>query len=146
MKRIAKGLIVLAGVFTLAVACKEKPKTAQELEAISKQTTEVVFDKVEYNFDTIQQGDKVKVDFEIRNVGKHDLKIEKARATCGCTVPNWPKEFIKPGEARNIHVVFNSAHKSGRQNKAITIFANVPGGKEIVKLKGFVKTEKKENK
>jgi hypothetical protein len=52
------------------------------------------------------------------------LKIEKVKASCGCTVPEWPQEPIPVGETGIIKVTFNSAGKTGVQNKAITITAN----------------------
>src|SRR4051812_42817813 len=53
------------------------------------------FEKEEYNFGTIKQGDKVEYDFNFVNSGKEPLVITDAHGSCGCTVPTWPKEPIK---------------------------------------------------
>ncbi|MDB4297625.1 DUF1573 domain-containing protein [Flavobacteriaceae bacterium] len=122
----------------LFVACQEKK--ARYIDKDEK-ITSLSFDKIIYSFDTIKQGEKVNITFEISNTGTEDLQIEKALATCGCTVPNWPKQAIKPGEKGTMYVVFDSNKKRGVQNKVITVFANTIKGKEEVRLKGFVKTE-----
>jgi hypothetical protein len=44
---------------------------------------------------------------------------------CGCTVPDWPREPIKPGEKGSIKVDFDSAGKSGTNNKIVTVYANI---------------------
>jgi hypothetical protein len=50
--------------------------------------------------------------------------IKDATSTCGCTVPEIPKEPIPPGQESEIKVRFNSENKSGFQTKNITVFTN----------------------
>jgi hypothetical protein len=99
----------------------------------------MVFEKTEYQFGEITQGDKVNHVFKFTNEGDAPLKIDNARASCGCTVPEWPKDPILPGETGEIKVVFNSAGKSGMQNKSITITTNQGDQPARVYLKGNVK-------
>ena len=66
--------------------------------------------------------------------------ISNVLTTCGCTVPEWPREPIPPGAAGKIDVVFNSANKSGVQNKVITILSNAKEGRTKLTLYGNVKT------
>ena len=84
------------------------------------------FDSKEYSFGGIKQGEKVTHSFKFKNNGKRDLIIHKTRSSCGCTTAEVPK-VVKPGESGEIKVIFNSAHKSGVQNKTVTLITNIPG-------------------
>lgn len=121
-----------------APAKKEVAKeTASVEEAAAKPA--MTFEVKEYDFGEIMQGDKVEYVFKFTNTGNAPLIISNARASCGCTVPEWPKEPIPPGDTGEIDVVFNSAGKSGRQTKSIRISTNIGDQPEVVYLKGNVK-------
>jgi len=77
-----------------------------------------------YDFDTIYAGDVVEHDFRFKNTGSKPLIIKNVSSTCGCTVPSFPKEPVKPGAESILKVVFNSAGKSGNQVKPIFVTAN----------------------
>ena len=64
--------------------------------------------------------------------------ITNARGSCGCTVPEWPKEAIAPGEGGKIDVEFDSKGKGGQQNKTVTLNANIDKEFEILYVKGNV--------
>ena len=82
------------------------------------------FDNDTYDFGTINEGDKINFEYTFKNIGKEPLIITRAKGSCGCTVPQWPKEPIKAGESGTIKVVFNSAGKVGKQRKTITLNSN----------------------
>ncbi len=84
------------------------------------------FESREYNFGQIKQGDVINHVFKFKNNGKRDLLIHKTRSSCGCTTAEVPK-VIKPGQTGEIKVIFNSSHKSGKQNKTVTLITNIPG-------------------
>ncbi|MFM9026570.1 MAG: DUF1573 domain-containing protein, partial [Bacteroidota bacterium] len=92
----------------------------------------------EYNFGTIKQGDKVTYDFSFTNNGKEPLIITSAQGSCGCTVPEWPKEPVAKGAKGSIHVEFNSTGKMGMQDKTVTISSNSKTGQKVLHLKGNV--------
>ncbi|WP_413666464.1 DUF1573 domain-containing protein [Mucilaginibacter sp. Mucisp86] len=96
------------------------------------------FEKESHDFGKIKEGDKVSYDFKFTNTGKSPLIITNARATCGCTTPTWPKSPVKPGESGVISVTFNSAGKSGLQDKQITVTANTQPAETMVHLIGEV--------
>lgn len=79
------------------------------------------FEEMEYNFGTIKQGESVTHEFKFKNTGKEPLLINTAVGSCGCTVPEYPKEPIKPNGSGVIKVTFNSTGKSGPQDKTVTI-------------------------
>lgn len=103
-------------------------------------TASIKFEEEEFDFGTINQNDIVEHTYAFTNTGEVPLIIENASASCGCTVPDWPKEPIAPGESSEIHVKFDSKGKKGPQNKQITIRANTNPNFTKVTLRGNVMT------
>jgi hypothetical protein len=97
------------------------------------------FSKTEHDFGVIKQGDRVDYSFKFENTGEADLIITDAKGSCGCTVPEYPKEPVKPGESGEIKVSFNSAAKSGQQSKSVTITCNTEKGAEHLTIKSTIK-------
>ena len=146
MKKI---FLLTAVVFSLiATSCKDgaaskidstKLETAKERDAkIELGPAVIEFDQVEYDFGEIVEGDVVEGTFKVTNAGKADLVITSARATCGCTVPEWPKDAIKPGETADIKFTFNSRGRQGKQTKSITLKTNTEKITEVLRIKGTV--------
>jgi hypothetical protein len=77
-----------------------------------------------WDFGTIQQGDTPEFSFTFKNTGNEPMIISNAKGSCGCTVPQWPKEPIAPGATGEISVKFSSKGKKGSQNKTVTLTAN----------------------
>ena len=99
---------------------------------------EIVFEKSEIDFGEIIQGEKVSHTFSFTNTGNIPLVISDVSATCGCTVPTWPKEPVLPGEKGEISVVFDSNGKNGSQMKQVTVLTNAVPSTKVLKLKGEV--------
>ncbi len=91
-----------------------------------------------HDFGIIDEGDVVEYSFVFTNTGKAPLLISHARSTCGCTVPEWPKEAIEPGEKGEIQVRFNSDMRPGDQSKPVTIISNTIPNETTVEIRGFV--------
>ncbi len=72
----------------------------------------------------IKEGEKISHTYNFTNTGNAPLQISYANASCGCTVPTWPKNAIKPGGKGQITVVFNSKNKEGKLLKNVSIYAN----------------------
>jgi hypothetical protein len=101
----------------------------------------ITFDKSEHDFGSVVEGEKVTFSFHFKNTGNGDLIIRHAQASCGCTVPEWPKDPIAPGKDGYIGVTFNSDGKSGMIHKSVTIIANtIPNTTELV-ITGEVKNQ-----
>ena len=139
-------LTLSEGFFT---ACKDTKAASKidvvNLEKAKKRDTEInkgaasiSFDKIEYDFGTVNEGDVVETVYKVTNSGNTDLIITDAKASCGCTVPVWPRNAIKPGESADIAVKFNTRGKPNRQSKTITLSTNTALGREILKLSGMV--------
>ena len=98
----------------------------------------ISFDKEVFEFGTVNEGDIVEHSFIITNSGKSDLIIADAKASCGCTIPDWPKHAIKPGESASLGIKFNTLGKPNKQSKTITLTTNTVNGKETVRVSGMV--------
>jgi hypothetical protein len=96
---------------------------------------EIKFEEEEFDFGKITQGEKVSHAFLFKNIGNKSLIISGASGSCGCTVPEWPKEPIQPGAEGKINVVFSSEGKSGIQEKTVTIVTNCEPATRIIKIK-----------
>lgn len=94
-----------------------------------------------HDFGEIQEGDVVEHTFAFKNTGDAPLIISSATASCGCTVPQWPKEPIAVGDEGEIKVRFDSKKKPGIQNKTITVTANTYPKINRVRIKADVKKE-----
>ena len=68
---------------------------------------------------------------------RQPLVIVDAKSSCGCTVPEFPKTPVAPGEEGEMLVKFNGSGKN-QVSKTVTITANTKGGKETIKIKAFV--------
>ncbi len=127
--------------FVSFVACKNNGKSIQEgtpqttADLINNPVTsdapidsvnvaKMVFAEKTFNFGTAKEGDKITHTFKFKNEGKVPLLIRDAHSTCGCTVPEFPKDPIPVGGIGEINVTFNTAHKEGAQKKPIIISAN----------------------
>ena len=123
-----------------SAATKEIESTSNTVETTSSDSPAFKFVKESFDFGEITQGEKISYDFKFTNIGKSPLIITNAIATCGCTVPDYPKEPVAPGAEGIIKVVFDSSNKLGMQNKVISITANtVPESTQINILGNVVK-------
>ncbi len=84
-------------------------------------------------------GGKAITTVQIKNTGDKPLIISDAKASCGCTVPTWPKEPIAPGKSAAMTVEYKTTSKAGAFNKTVTISSNaVTEGRKIFRIKGIV--------
>jgi hypothetical protein len=112
--------------------------TAQAAKALEGKFPKVKLDKLEHDFGTINEGDIVKTEFIVINDGEVDLIISDAKGSCGCTVPQPPKDPIKPGASAPIKVSFDSNGKPGAQKKTVTLTTNTEKGYETFEIKANV--------
>ena len=82
------------------------------------------FEEVMHDFGQLKGAQIVSHTFKFENIGKVPLIIKDATSTCGCTVPDFPKEPIQPGEKSEITVKFNTENKEGYQSKPVTVITN----------------------
>ncbi len=112
-----------------------------ELEPTIGPTTIMEFEQEVFEFGQIQEGDIVKNVFIFKNIGKEPLIISSAKGSCGCTVPEYSKDPIMPGESGMLLAIFDSKAKSGQMSKRITVVANTDPTHTFLNIKGEVLSE-----
>ena len=150
-----RSLIFIASFIGLGLGCKNEknpdvPDNAINPSVIdnpvtassSKNSKDIVpvfqFDNESHDFGTIKGGEKISFAFRFKNVGRGDLVIRAAQGSCGCTVPEYPKEPVKPGDGGIINVTFNSEGKEGHQEKTITVISNTMPNTHVLTITGNV--------
>lgn len=99
---------------------------------------EIKFEEETHDFGRITQGEKVTFGFKFKNTGGANLIISSANGSCGCTVPEYPKKPILPGEEATVNVVFSSEGKSGMVEKSVTIVTNCEPSTRIIYIKANI--------
>ena len=102
--------------------------------AFASAQAEIKFDKLTHDFGTFsEKSPVVSCTFSFTNVGESPLIINQAVASCGCTVPEYTKSPIQPGEKGEIKVTYNGTGKfPGHFKKSITVRTN--GAVEMTRL------------
>jgi len=94
--------------------------TLNAQQAEQNWTPNISFDKETHDYGTIKNGADGTCEFTFKNTGKEPLLISNARGSCGCTVPEWPKEPIGPGQSSAIKVSYDTK-RTGAINKNVTL-------------------------
>ena len=90
--------------------------------AIFAQKDSFKFEKDKHSFGTIEEnGGPAVHKFEFTNVGENPIKINKVKASCGCTTPSWSREVVNPGETGHVTAKYNPKNRPGKFNKTLTI-------------------------
>ncbi len=103
----------------------------------------MTFEKTEIDYGTIAQGSDPLRKFKFKNTGTEPLVIKNARGSCGCTVPNYKKEPIMPGETAEIEVRYDT-QREGAFTKTITVETNESEQPRVLTIKGNVNPKKAE--
>jgi len=142
-----KGILVLgllsAMIFTsckedaTAKVNKENVDVAAARDAKATEYPVMTFAEVEHDFGQINKGTAVEHKFTFTNTGKAPLVIVDAKSSCGCTVPQYSKDPVAPGETGELLVKYNGSG-TNQVTKTVTIKANTATGKETLRIKAFV--------
>ncbi len=155
-----KKIIILASISLLIIlgACKKKEDANTEQHSAISNPAEIgipdmekpvvpkdgkypvmTFATKDHDFGSIEANSKVNYSFTFKNTGEADLIIIKAVGSCGCTIPEYPREPIKPGESGKIDVSFDSSNKHGIQHKSVKIRANTKAVLESLNITASIK-------
>lgn len=140
MKRIylAACLLTATALVSNAQETKSLPAAAAAAVATPQSLAEIAFDKDVHDFGTIEQGANGTYEFKFKNTGKEPLIISNAQGSCGCTVPVWPKEPVKPYESSVIKVTYDTK-RVGAFTKTVTLTSNAKSTPtKVITIKGVV--------
>ncbi|NVN96375.1 MAG: DUF1573 domain-containing protein [Bacteroidetes bacterium] len=150
IKLFATGFLLLIST----IACKQNSNERLSADLVNnpnsasgKQDTSGLpkfqFESDIHDFGKVIEGEKLSYSFKFKNIGNSDLIISTAQASCGCTVPEFPKDPIHKGEAGVITVTFNTAGKNGFQHKTVTLGANTQPSDFVLHIKAMVSSPEK---
>ncbi|MEN9400378.1 MAG: hypothetical protein RL632_1481 [Bacteroidota bacterium] len=126
-----KALLSLVVLFVASVAMNT---AVAQIETGAK----IEFSKDTHDYGTVKYGADGTCTFEFKNTGNEPLIISTAKGSCGCTVPEWPKEPIAPGAKGTITVKYDTK-RPGAINKSVTITSNaVNEPTKVIRIKGNV--------
>lgn len=92
-----------------------------------------------HDFGELPEGPEAHCKFEFTNTGKEPLIIQNASGSCGCTVPEWPKQPILPGKKGEINVTYHTQGRVGPFMKDVYIQSNAGTERYTLHIKGTVK-------
>lgn len=123
--------------FVSLKAQQEVTTNAANTAPVDPNAPVITFETEVIDYGTIEQGADGTREFKFTNTGKSPLIISSARGSCGCTVPSWPTEPIKPGESAVLKVNYDTK-RLGPINKTITVYSNATEPTKVVRIKGNV--------
>lgn len=110
----------------------EEKQSQQENVVDPNKAPKISFNETTYDFGDVFSSTSVSHYFVFTNTGNSPLIIKKAEPSCGCTVPEYPKEPIPVGGKDSIKVSFDSEGFEGKQNKSVKLITNTVSGAEII--------------
>jgi len=154
MKKIIILLTVILAPTLYAIAQKKKPAFDKEvtpnttavptkidmpIEKVSVNKTKVEFNETTHDFGNIKQNIPISFTFKFTNISKDTLTLVEVQTSCGCTTPEWSKDYVITGKSGKITATYNSA-SVGSFYKTITAKFK-DGSSETLIIKGVVDSE-----
>lgn len=119
------------------VSAQSTTSPSEAVKIANPNAAKITFETEVIDYGTITQGADGVREFKFTNNGKSPLIISNARGSCGCTVPTWPNEPIKPGESSVIKVKYDTK-RLGTINKSVTITSNAENATKVIRIKGKI--------
>ena len=113
--------------------------TANPEEKAKGHGQEIWFEESLHDYGEIEQDSDGTWSFVFKNLGTEAIIINRVRSTCGCTVPDWPREPIEPGASGEISVIYNTA-TTGTFLKSVIVYSSAANSPVKLQIKGKVYT------
>ena len=136
-------IIILTVLIIAGITVNAQNAPAAQVPAANPNQAEISFEKNIHDFGTIKWNGNGVYEFRFKNTGKEPLIISNAQGSCGCVVPTWPKEPIKPGGESLIRVSYDTK-KAGSFQKTVVITSNAKTNPQIITVKGVVESQSKQ--
>ena len=148
--RFIQNILILTIIAVITLSCNNNndhdgslpsdivnnPKSAGEEDR--KGVPSISFENNVHDFGRVIEGEKITYAFKFTNPGDGNLVITNVSSSCGCTVPEFTKDPVKPGEKGNIKVTFDSKNRRGFQNKTVTVVSNTQPNTTVLRIKAQV--------
>jgi len=135
-----KVILSLGFMLSMALVGNMKAQGTATADPTNPNAADIVFETEVIDYGTIEHNADGNREFKFKNTGKEPLIISNCTGSCGCTVPTWPKEPIKPGETAAIKVHY-ATDRIGAFEKTVTVTSNAKSATKVIKIKGNVKPD-----
>ena len=124
----------------IAISFNSSAQTSAQDVAVES-GAKISFTKEVFDYGEVKYGGNGYCTFIFKNTGNEPLILGDVKGSCSCTVPEWPKDPIAPGETGELKVKYNT-NKPGAINKSVTIKSNaINTPVKVVRIKGNVLTK-----
>lgn len=128
-----KVLSFIAVALFAFTACKEESGSS------IGQTTTIEVEPMVFDAGDVAKGRLINAEFKITNTGDYPLVLGTVSGSCSCTVTDFDKEPITPGESTTISAEVNTEKTgTGAINKSITVIANSEVAQTVLQVKANV--------
>jgi hypothetical protein len=132
-------VVLLAFLFISCLVSAQGNKDKKTTTADEKLPA-ITFDFTTHDYGTIPFNGDGTVEFKFTNTGKAPLILSNCQSSCGCTVPEWPKDPIPPKGKASIKVKYNT-NRVGPFTKTVTVTSNAPDSPTVLTIKGTVEKQ-----
>ncbi len=132
-----KKALTLLTVILFGIQLSHAQEVKQEATENNPNAAEISFDKTVHDYGTLYVGGDGNCEFEFTNTGKEPLILSSVRSSCGCTVPQWPREPILPGKKSTIKVKYDT-NRMGPINKSVTVMSNAKNTPVVLRISGNI--------
>ncbi len=130
-----KVLVTLGVTIMMGFAVMAQDATPQPVE--NPNAPIITFEKTTHDYGTVTKGGDGACEFKFKNNGVEPLILSNVSSSCGCTVPEWPREPILKGKSASVKVKYDT-NRVGPINKTITVMSNAKVASIQLKIVGNV--------
>lgn len=126
------------------LGAEQRSLAVQYIDILNRGVDKIPRTTVSWNRDTIrfgqvEEGSIVIDSFRVTNTGVYPYIVRDVKASCDCTVLQFPKFPVMPGETATVRVEFDSQGKIGRATPGIVVYDNsTPNTRNILYLDGAI--------
>jgi len=131
-RKLISGSVVIMMLAGLLSGCADNPE-----QHAKKRGKDIFFEETIHDYGEIPKDSDGTWSFAFKNLKEEAIVINRVRTTCGCTVPDWPREPVEPGGLGEITVKYNTAH-SGTFSKSVYVYATASNSPVKLQIKGKV--------
>ncbi|MBA2271631.1 MAG: DUF1573 domain-containing protein [Chthoniobacterales bacterium] len=97
------------------------------VSAASTAHAQLAWEKTEIELNPKAGDEEAVAHFKYENKGNTPVRITNVRTSCGCTVANYKRDELAPGEKGEIAATFKIGNRIGLQPKVVTVETDFPG-------------------
>jgi hypothetical protein len=103
-----------------------KGSVSTDTATVTHKLPKLVVPESQFDFGSAKEGDVLTHSFQLVNEGTDDLNILDVKTSCGCTAALPSTKVLKPKESGSVSVEFNTANRSGKVVRTITVTTDDP--------------------